>query len=87
MTKIVEFVLSQHKEISDNVTSYIDDLYIDEKYVSALDVNKHLAEWGLMTKDPEYVGKEVPVRVLGLKLTKTMFGEEMEKYLRLILIL
>jgi len=70
MTKIVEFVINQQDEVKNNVTSYIDDLYIDEKYISALQVNKHFCDWGLKTKDPEYVGKETPVRVLGLKIDK-----------------
>jgi len=70
MTKIVEFVISQNKNVQQGVSSYIDDLFVNERIIKAKDVSQHFEKWGLKTKDPEFIGNEQPVRVLGLKIDK-----------------
>ena len=50
------------------MTSYIDDLLINEQIVSADKVKSYLSNWGLQAKAPERLGKNCGVRVLGLKV-------------------
>ena len=66
----IEKVLSLNKSIAESVTSYIDDLFVDESMVSVTTVKDHLNRFGLESKDPERLGFEEAVRVLGLKVNK-----------------
>ena len=70
MTKIVEAVIARDDAIAQAVTSYIDDLFVDETKVTSEGVRQHFNEWGLETKEPEKLGADENVRVLGLKVTE-----------------
>lgn len=67
MTAIVEKTLSVDQTVNNSVSSYIDDLIINENQVSCADVVNHLKNWGLHSKEPQKLGSG-PVRVLGLKI-------------------
>lgn len=67
MTAIVEHVCN-NESLCQSVSSYIDDLFIDENVVSVTYVKKHLEKWGLVCKEPEKIGFDKDVRVLGLKI-------------------
>lgn len=67
MSSIVKFVLQEKPISGKGVSSYIDDLYVNEDIVSVETVMSHLAGWGLESKPPERVGLK-DVRVLGLKV-------------------
>ena len=67
LTAVVTKVLAQDEKIANAVTSYIDDLFVNESIVSSWEVKEHLAKWGLQAKEPEQLGRSV-VRVLGMKV-------------------
>ena len=72
MTAIVENVLSKAPIIESAMTSYIDDLFVDESIVSVDDAVKntsHLLKWGLEGKKPERLGS---TEVLGLRVDKDL---------------
>ena len=48
MTAIVEHVLQINPEVRAGVSSYIDDLYVDEEIVDVRTVSDHLRRWGLV---------------------------------------
>ena len=63
MTKIISTVLSLNDDIAKGTDHYIDDIWVDESRVTVEKVRRHLANYGLTTKEP------VPLRgarVLGL---------------------
>ena len=64
MTAIVRHVLSIDNAICNSTDSYIDDILVDTSKVSAADVVRHLAKFGLEAKEPQILGE---CRVLGLK--------------------
>lgn len=68
MTAIVKHVLAQNEEFANAVSCYIDDLFIDESKVKAHQVRTHLANWGLQTKEPVYLGDPGGIRVLGVRV-------------------
>lgn len=68
MTKIVETVIARDDTIAQAVTSSIDDLFVDERKATSEEVQRHFSEWGLKAKEPERLGIEEGVRVLGLKV-------------------
>ena len=68
MTQIVEYVLSVDPVIAENVSNYIDDLFVNEKGVECGKVSQHLIRWGLEAKEPEKLGSPNGVRVLGLRV-------------------
>lgn len=72
MTKILKTVLGKRKDIETGTNSYIDDILVDETAVTAAEVVKHLAKFGLVTKTPEPLEGGA---ALGLKLEKDMTGE------------
>lgn len=67
MTKILNEVLAQDEHVRKGTDSYIDDIIVNEEIVSAEEVVKHLACYGLETKAPEGLDGG---RVLGLALTR-----------------
>ena len=69
MTAIVEKTLSVDPSMINSVSSYIDDLIIDENQVACADVVNHLQKWGLHSKEPQKLGSG-PVRVLGLEINE-----------------
>ena len=66
MTMILSKVLSMNERIRRGTDHYIDDIIVQEKVVSASEVRKHLATYGLETKDPESLNGG---KVLGVSLT------------------
>ena len=68
MTAIVEKVLSMDTKMAMAASSYIDDIMVNEEEPPAEKVVHHLDRFGLKTKEPERLGVEVDVRVLGLKV-------------------
>ena len=68
MTKIVSCVLQENEKIEQGVSSYIDDLYVNEEIVPIETVVDHLKKWGLKSKPPERLGSSESVRVLGLSV-------------------
>lgn len=69
MTKIVEAVIGADERVKSSVTSYIDDLYIDEQKITAAEVRNHFSRMGLVAKPPEQLGSQ-EVRVLGLRVNE-----------------
>ena len=57
MTSIVRDVLEMKQKIKAGVSSYIDDLYVDEEIVDAETVGEHLRKWGLVCKDPQRIAE------------------------------
>ena len=78
MTRIVEHVLAESSIINKGVSSYIDDLFVDLREVSASRVTKHFEKWGLVTKEPEPLGPANRVRVLGLKVEGLAWSRDKE---------
>lgn len=72
MTKIVEAVIARNDAIKRAVTSYIDDLYVNEMEVTSDEVRSHFRKWGLQTKESERLGVDGAVRVLGLKVANDL---------------
>ena len=68
MTAVVDKVISLEKELKESVSSYVDDLFIDESKVSVSHVKNHLSKWGLLTKEPVSLGNPAGVRVLGIRV-------------------
>lgn len=68
MTAIVEKVISENDRVHAAVSSYIDDLYVDESKISGNEVRAHFAAWGLETKPVQHLGpgQRGKVRVLGV---------------------
>ncbi|GFR63199.1 hypothetical protein ElyMa_005477300 [Elysia marginata] len=74
MSNILKTVLAKKPEVSQGMSSYIDDIIVDVRKVKATDVVHHLGRYGLVTKPPE---KLEGVAVLGLKLRRGQDGELM----------
>ena len=72
MTKIVEAVIAQDESIARAVTSYIDDLFVATDIVPCRKVKDHLCRWGLESKDPQMLGTQQGVRVLGLRIDQDL---------------
>ena len=53
MSKILKTVLKKDEQIYRATDSYIDDLLVDEKMVSAQKLIHHLKKFGLITQEPE----------------------------------
>jgi len=66
MSKIVEKVLSENKEI--HATSYIDDIFIVERGYKANEVAELFNRYGLTSKPIERLGTGDNIRVLGLSV-------------------
>ena len=67
MTAIVEWVMAANPTIHKAASNYIDDIFVREDLVSVVHVRNHFRAWGLVTKEPEYLGNAA-VRVLGLSV-------------------
>lgn len=66
-SKIIAHVLTVNERLARGTDHYIDEIYVDESIVRAEVVKSHLAEYGLVCKEP------VPLndtRVLGLRVVK-----------------
>lgn len=72
MTAIMEKVIQEDERIQSAVSSYIDDLYVDENKVPAADVRAHFSKWGLETKPAQPLGADQHgrVRVLGMSVNE-----------------
>ena len=66
MSKILKTVLKKDEHIYRATNSYIDDILVDEKVVSAQKLIQHLKKFGLVTKEPEPMEG---CAALGLRLT------------------
>jgi len=75
MTRIVEFIIKTEPRLKNAVSSYIDDLFINEAMVKAEEVSGIFADWGLITKAPERLGESNPVRVLGIRVNRDFSWE------------
>eukprot|EP00795_Rhopilema_esculentum_P006916 gene6916-12529_t len=53
MSKILQTALKKNEQIYRATHSYIDDILLDEKMVSAPKLIQHLKKFGLITKEPE----------------------------------
>ena len=53
MSKILKTVLEKDEHINRATNSYIDDILVDEKMVTAQKLMDHLKKFGLVTKEPE----------------------------------
>lgn len=71
MTKIVESVINANEKLQGSVTSYIDDLYIQEDKVCVEEVKEHFTLWGLNAKPAERLRTE-DIRILGLKVDENL---------------
>ena len=67
MTAIVEWVMAADPRINKVASNYIDDIFVRDDLVSVVHVRSHFRAWGLVTKEPEYLGNAA-VRVLGLSV-------------------
>ena len=67
MTTIVEHIIATDPVTQTAMSSYIDDLHVNENVLSVDNVREHFKQWDLETKEPEKLGKQEAVRVLGLK--------------------
>ena len=67
MSRVLLKVLSLSEDIRKGTDAYIDDIVVNESVVSVLDVKKHLARFGLQTKEPVALDG---ARVLGLHVQK-----------------
>ena len=76
MSAIVREVLGVNKNISDNTSGYIDDIFVNTSNVSVEEVAWHLARYGLECKPAEKVWEET--RVLGLKVGGAEEGVALE---------
>eukprot|EP00794_Sanderia_malayensis_P011566 gene11567-12761_t len=65
MSKILKTVLKKDEQIYRATNSYIDDILVDEKMVSARKLIQHLKKFRLITKEPEPLGGGA---ALGLRL-------------------
>ena len=72
MSKILKTVLSCNRIISQNVSSYIDDIYVNESEISTIDLVNHLKCYGLISKEPESIENNT---VLGLKIYRGKHNE------------
>ena len=71
MTKIVESVINSNDRMKNSVSSYIDDLWINERKVPVDEVKRYFQSKGLQTKEPEKL-REKQIRVLGLRVEKDL---------------
>ena len=55
MQAIVEAALSKDNAVRQATSAYIDDVFINEDIVSATRVKQHLANFGLKSKEPEWL--------------------------------
>jgi len=72
MSKVLGRVLSMDSAIQKGTDHYIDDIIVDEEVVSVVRVKEHLANYGLITKDPESIDN---ARVLGLRVKRGPSGQ------------
>ncbi|XP_035828301.1 uncharacterized protein LOC101862068 [Aplysia californica] len=72
MTKILKTVLNKDEKIDSATQSYIDDILLDESKVTSAALVKHLANYGLTTKEPEPLDGGA---ALGLKLKSDSTGD------------
>lgn len=80
MRAIAEATLSQDDAIRQATSAYIDDVFINEDIASATRVRQHLANFGLRSKEPEWL--QNGVRVLGLAVQEeenTLIWEQRNK--------
>ena len=55
MRAIVEATLSKDDAVRQATSAYIDDVFINEDIASATRVRQHLANFGLVSKEPEWL--------------------------------
>ena len=63
---IVSTVLAQEERTMEAMSSYIDDIYVNEEIVSVDEVKAKLESFGLTCKNPEHLKHRA--KVLGLKV-------------------
>lgn len=68
MTKIVERILSENEILRASTSNYIDDIFVNERFIPVENVVDVLSDFGLRTKPPERLGEQECVRVLGLQV-------------------
>ena len=81
MTAIVENVINQNERVHAAVSSYVDDLYVDENKISGNEVRAHFLAWGLETKQAQHLGprQQGNVRVLGVSVDENQrWGRDSE---------
>ena len=66
MKAIASTVLAQEEWMMKAMSSYIDDIYVNEEVISAAEVKVKLESFGLTCKDPECL--KHGAKVLGLKV-------------------
>ena len=66
MKSVITAIKSWDQEIKNAMSAYVNDIFIDESIVSAARVWQHLADYGLVCKDPEWLRDGV--KVLGLQV-------------------
>ena len=72
MSRILEKVLSLNDKIQSGTDNYLDDILVNEDVVSAEEVSRHLARFGLEAKPPERIGEGG--KVLGLAVKRSGNG-------------
>ena len=72
MTSILGKVLSMDDRVRWATDHYIDDIVVQESVVGAEEVRRHLAKYGLETKEPESLDRG---RLLGIALKSNSRGE------------
>ena len=72
MTKILKKVLSLDADVSSGTDAYMDDIVVNCDMVSPSQVIDHLAQHGLITKQPEMIEN---AKALGLQITKNQIGQ------------
>ena len=72
MTAIVTKVLAQDEVVKNHTSAYIDDIFVDERGVSAQRVVDHLGQYGLASKPPVRLGDVGGARVLGLHVDPSL---------------
>jgi hypothetical protein len=70
MTEIVRWILNSDTRMRENTDSYIDDIYVNESFISVEEVEKVFNNFGLICKKPENLSQANEVRVLGMKVFK-----------------
>ena len=70
MTEIVRWILNSDTRMRENTDSYIDDIYLNESFISVEEVEKVFNNFGLKCKKPENLSQANEVRVLGMKVFK-----------------
>ncbi|XP_043198082.1 uncharacterized protein LOC122368321 [Amphibalanus amphitrite] len=66
MKTVLEAVVNQDEDVAKAVSSYVDDVLVNEDVMSAENVSKHLRAFGLQCKEP--VRPKEGARILGLRV-------------------